>query len=125
VAPSLLLADALIGALLVGAIVFAAKRPSASAPRARALLGWVLVAVPLPLVVASHLLSPLSVAFDQAAFIAAVAAFAVGAALLLAGDDRWERSMSSDDPDPPVWWPEFERDFRAYASRKSRIRLRR
>ena len=22
-----------------------------------------------------------------------------------------------DEPEPPPWWPEFERDFRAYASR--------
>ena len=22
-----------------------------------------------------------------------------------------------DDPEPPPWWPEFEREFRAYASR--------
>ena len=22
-----------------------------------------------------------------------------------------------DDPEPPPWWPDFERDFRAYASR--------
>ena len=23
----------------------------------------------------------------------------------------------ADEPEPPPWWPEFERDFRAYASR--------
>ena len=25
--------------------------------------------------------------------------------------------LRRDDPEPPPWWPEFERDFRAYASR--------
>jgi hypothetical protein len=25
--------------------------------------------------------------------------------------------LRRDEPDPPPWWPEFERDFRAYASR--------
>ena len=23
----------------------------------------------------------------------------------------------ADEPEPPPWWPDFERDFRAYASR--------
>jgi hypothetical protein len=28
-----------------------------------------------------------------------------------------------DDPDPdPSWWPDFERDFRAYARRSERLR---
>jgi hypothetical protein len=25
--------------------------------------------------------------------------------------------LRRDDPEPPPWWPEFEREFRAYASR--------
>jgi hypothetical protein len=25
--------------------------------------------------------------------------------------------LRRDDPEPPPWWPDFERDFRAYASR--------
>ena len=25
--------------------------------------------------------------------------------------------LRRDDPEPPPWWPEFERDFRAYARR--------
>jgi len=25
--------------------------------------------------------------------------------------------LRRDEPEPPPWWPEFERDFRAYASR--------
>ena len=24
----------------------------------------------------------------------------------------------ADEPEPPPWWPDFERDFRAYASRR-------
>jgi hypothetical protein len=25
--------------------------------------------------------------------------------------------LHRDEPEPPPWWPDFERDFRAYASR--------
>ena len=27
------------------------------------------------------------------------------------------RPPVADEPEPPPWWPDFERDFRAYASR--------
>jgi len=25
--------------------------------------------------------------------------------------------LAAEEPEPPPWWPDFERDFRAYASR--------
>ena len=56
-------------------------------------------------------------------FVGLSAALTLGVALVTApllrprrppGDDG---GLRRDDPEPPPWWPEFERDFRAYASR--------
>ena len=120
----LLLLDVLVGLGLLAVIAVAAKRPPTSTSSASKLVGWALVAVPLPLAVALHLLLPLPVALEQAAFIGGVVAFAVGAVLVLSV--RTTAGIShrpSDDLEPPPWWPEFERDFRAYARERSRAPL--
>ena len=119
----LLLLDVLVGLGLLAVIAIAAKRPPASTSSATRLVGWALVAVPLPLTVALHLLLPLPVLLGQAAFVGGVVAFAVGAVLVLRADDRGDQSPSSDDLEPPPWWPEFERDFRAYARERPRAPL--
>jgi hypothetical protein len=82
--------------------------------RGVAIVGWLLVGIPLPLAVALRL--------DVILFGAALVAFAVGAALLLAGRDDEGRG-ALDLPDEPPWWPEFERSFRAYARRRPRPRV--
>ena len=46
-------------------------------------------------------------------FVLGVAAFGVGAVLVLPGEDD-EQPDATDDLDPAPWWPEFEREFRAY-----------
>lgn len=88
------------------------------------LLGWALMAGPLPLAVVVHLLLPLPVDVDQAAFVAGVAAFALGAVLVMRADDHGDQSQPTDDVEPPPWWPEFERDFRTYARTRPRTRVR-
>ena len=71
------------------------------------------MAVPLPLAVVLH---P-----GQAAFLASVAAFAVGAALILGDEEEgWNRDDIADET--PPWWPAFERDLREYESHaKARV----
>jgi hypothetical protein len=66
--------------------------------------------------------APLPSPFAEATFFAGVAAFAAGALLVLSGDDRDDRRGDAD-PDGPPWWPDFEREFRAYARRSSRPRV--
>src|SRR6266480_3348651 len=108
----LVVVDAAVGALLPAAIIVfgtRARRPRSGRVRA---LGWVLVAVPLPLAVALHLAGRLPASVDQAAFLACVAAFALGAALVLSGEEPdWGRE---DADETPPWWPAFEEEFRAY-----------
>lgn len=108
-----MLVDAAVGVLLLTSIALAAtSRRRVRSHRLRA-LGFALVAVPLPLAVALHLTLRLPGAVDQAAFLAGVAAFAVGAVLVLRADgDDW--SEEGEDDSPP-WWPAFEREFRIYA----------
>jgi hypothetical protein len=99
-------------------------RPSPLRLPGRRLFGWFLVAVPLPLVVASRLAAPSSPFGGEAAFVAGVLAFAVGALLLLSGRrDRGGGTGETVGPSPP-WWPEFESEFRAYARRQPRSRAR-
>jgi hypothetical protein len=113
------LLDAAAGGFLVAAIAVAAwRRGGRARSRLVRALGWVLVAGPLPVAVMLHLLLPLPPSVDQAAFLAGVAAFAVGAALILGrGEDDW--SEPAEEPSPP-WWPAFERDLRDYDRERSR-----
>lgn len=113
------LLDAAAGGFLLAAIAVAAQRRGGRACSRRVrFLGWVLVAVPLPVAVMLHLLVPLPTSLDQAAFLAGVAAFAVGAALVLRRDeDDWREP--AETPSPP-WWPAFERDLRDYEREHSR-----
>ena len=111
--------DAAAGGFLLVAIAVAAQRRGgrACSRRLRA-LGWVLVAGPLPAAVMLHLLLPLPTEVDQAAFLAGVAAFAVGAAVVLGReDDDWREPAEAASP---PWWPAFERDLRAYERERSR-----
>lgn len=48
-------------------------------------------------------------------------AFGVGAFLILPWDGEDERGEAARDPDPAPWWPEFEREFRAYSDRRVRV----
>jgi hypothetical protein len=125
----LLLLDVVVGMLLLAAISAAASRP-VRGPGTVGLrtFGWILVCVPLPLAVGLHLVVRLPQTTDQAAFLAGVVAFATGSALILGSsdeDDDWRRE---DDGDSPSWWPDFERDFHAYATRppvrRERVRTR-
>ncbi|HEU5211796.1 MAG TPA: hypothetical protein VFU10_03430 [Gaiellaceae bacterium] len=113
------LLDAAAGGFLLAAIAVAAQRRGSRARSRRVrFLGWVLVAVPLSVAVMLHLLVPLPTSLDQAAFLAGVAAFAVGAALVLRRDeDDWREA--GEAPSPP-WWPAFERDLGDYERERSR-----
>ena len=67
------------------------------------------------------LVATLAFAARRAAFVVAgVACFAVSAALVLAGDESDDLG-GSEDPEPR-WWPDFERDFRAYGRPRTRPR---
>src|SRR5580765_4558484 len=111
-----LLLDAAAGIGLLAAITLSARRAPQKRSRHIRALGWMLVAGPLPLAVALHAAGRLPPTADQVAFLSAVAAFAIGAALVLSADDEGDRRGGADDDSPP-WWPEFEREFRAYARR--------
>lgn len=116
---SLLVLDAGLGVLLLVAIGLSTRAPAQRSATKR-VIGWLLVAVPLPCAVALHLAGALPRATDQALFVAGVVAFAVGSALLLGArdDDYWHEATD----DSPPWWPEFERQFHEYARRSSRPR---
>ncbi|HEX6663505.1 MAG TPA: hypothetical protein VF025_07490 [Gaiellaceae bacterium] len=110
----LVLLDAAVGILLLTTIgLAAASRRRVRSQRLR-VLGFALVAVPLPLAVALHLTLRLPGTADQAAFLAGVAAFALGAALVLRADEGDDWGEEHEDDSPP-WWPAFEREFRVYA----------
>jgi hypothetical protein len=77
-------------------------------------VAWTLVAVPLPLAVALHLLLTLPVILDESMFVAGVVAFAIGAFAVLGRDDEdWDGRAG--DAEPP-WWPQFERQLRIYST---------
>jgi hypothetical protein len=114
--------DAAVGVLLLAAIILAARRPGrrALSRRVRA-CGWLLVAGPLPAAVAAHAILQMPEGLDEALFLAGVAAFAVGAALVLSGDEEdWRQEQ--DEVSPP-WWPAFERDLREYELESWRRRV--
>jgi hypothetical protein len=119
----LLIVDALIGIGLLAVIAVAARHAPASTSTVRKLVGWGLVAGPLPVAVALHLSLALPVVVDQAAFIVGVIAFAIGAFLVLSADDGKDRPEPMDELEPPPWWPDFERDFRAYARSRRRTHV--
>jgi hypothetical protein len=120
-AVSVPLVDLVLGVALLATIGVAAtpRRLDAQAPGQW--LGWLLVVVPLPLVVAFRLSQPSSPVGGQTAFVAGVLAFAVGTLLVLSRRDDTDDGHGAE-PDPAPWWPEFERDFRAYARQQSRQR---
>jgi protein-S-isoprenylcysteine O-methyltransferase Ste14 len=106
----------LLGLSVLAVIAVGARRsPRSTSSRARRSFGYALVAVPLPLAVALHLFLWPASALDQIAFVVGVLAFGAGAMLVLLGDDENEQPELPDDPDPAPWWPDFEREFRAYA----------
>jgi hypothetical protein len=122
-AGSVPLLDLILGVALLATIGLAASRSRLAAQAPSRWAGWLLIAVPLPLVVAIRLSVPSSPLGGQTAFFGGILAFALGALLVLSGraDDE-ERDET--DPSPAPWWPEFEREFRAYARRQSRPRVR-
>jgi hypothetical protein len=112
-----------LGLALLATIGFAAMRSplTARTPRRR-LVGWLLVVVPLPLVVASSLFMPSTPLGGETAFVIGVLSFAVGVLLVLSGGDTTDGGGEADR-DPAPWWPDFEREFRAYTRRQSRRRV--
>jgi hypothetical protein len=112
----LVLLDAAAGIGLLATITLSARRAPQKRSRHIRALGWMLVAGPLPVAVALHAAGRLPPTADQVTFLSAVAAFAIGAALVLSVDDEEDQRGDADDDSPP-WWPEFEREFRAYARR--------
>jgi hypothetical protein len=113
-----------LGIALLATIGLAATRWRLDAQAPGRLLGWLLITLPLPLVVAFHLTQPESPLGSQRAFIAGVVAFALGALLVLSSRDDADDADGEIDPGPAPWWPEFEREFRAYARRQTRPRAR-
>ena len=118
----ILLVDLMLGIALVATVAVGATRGPLFASERRRVLGWLLIAVPLPLAVGIQLLAPLPPAFGETAFVAGVAAFAAGALLVLSSDDE-DDLRDGADPETPPWWPEFEREFDQYVRRTSRPRV--
>jgi hypothetical protein len=116
--------DLVLGIGLLATIGFAATRWRLTAEAPSASLGWLLIAVPLPFVVALRLTLPSSPFGGQAAFVAGVLAFGAGAALVLSGRDNLKGGGGETDLGPAPWWPDFEHEFRAYARRQSRERVK-
>jgi hypothetical protein len=121
--PRLLLVDLVLGVALLATIGFAARSPLTAQSRGRRLIGWLLVAFPLPLVVAARLFAPSSPLGGEIAFALGVVCFAGGVLLVVTEGDDEEGSDGPHDLGPPPWWPDFEREFRTYASRQSRRRV--
>jgi hypothetical protein len=121
----LLVVDLVLGVALVATVAIAARRSSASASsseRERA-VGWLLIALPLPFAVVVEAVAPLPPALAEITFVVGIVAFAVGS-LLVVRHDGGEGSRDGDEPETPPWWPDFEREFRAYARRSTRPRAR-
>src|SRR5262249_35105451 len=110
----LVLLDAAVGILLLASILLLATRYARVTSPSLRVLGWTLVAVPLPLAVVLHLTLGLLEAADPGGFFFGVLAFAVGAALVIRADDEDDWREEREDDSPP-WWPAFEREFRIYA----------
>jgi hypothetical protein len=111
----------LLGLSVLAVIAVAARRsPKSRSSRARRSFGYALVAVPLPLAVALHLLLWPASILDRIAFVLGVVAFGAGVLLVLPGDEGEQSREFPDDPDPAPWWPDFERELHAY-TRKARV----
>jgi hypothetical protein len=108
----------LVAALVLG---FRGTLFGASSRRRRA-VGWLLIALPLPVAVGLETFASPPRVLADAAFVAGLTAFAVGVLLVLTSDDGDGR-QGDVDPESPPWWPDFEREFRAYARRSSRPRV--
>lgn len=119
----LLVIDSMLAAVLVAALVlgFRGTLFGASSRRRRA-VGWLLIALPLPVAVGLETFASPPRVLADAAFVAGLTAFAVGVLLVLTSDDGDGR-QGDVDPESPPWWPDFEREFRAYARRSSRPRV--
>jgi hypothetical protein len=117
-----------LGLSVLAVIAVGARRsPKSSSSPARRSFGYALIAVPLPLAVALHLFVWPASALDRIAFVVGVIAFIAGALIVLPGDDNGEQPKLPNDPDPAPWWPDFEREFRAYARAtmcRSRVQTR-
>ncbi len=119
----LLVIDSMLAAVLVAALVlgFGGRLAGVSSRRRRA-VGWLLVALPLPLAVSVETLASPPRVLADAAFVGGLAAFALGTLLVLRREDGDDRRGDAE-PDGPSWWPDFEREFRSYARRSSRPRV--
>jgi hypothetical protein len=118
----MLVIDLSLAAVLVTAAVLGFKGTlSCVSPQRRRAIGWLLIALPLPLAVGIETFASPPRVFADAAFVAGLTAFAVGALLVLSGDEEDDRRPDAV-PESPPWWPDFERDFRTYARRSSRPR---
>ncbi len=110
---SFVLLDLAAAIVLLASIAVASTRGCRVRSHRLRSLGCALVAVPLPLAVALNLALRVPAPADQVSFLLGVAAFAVGAALILRSDEGdWGREAEDDSP---PWWPAFEREFRVYA----------
>ena len=120
-----MLIDLTLGVGLLATIVLAVRcSPFAAQARDTRLVGWLLVAVPLPSVVACRVALPSAPFGGQAAFACGALAFAVGAVLVLSGHGDDPDTVKELEPGPAPWWPDFEREFRAYERAQSRPRVR-
>jgi len=118
-----LVIDSMLAAVLVAALVIAFRGTfSGGSSERRRVVGWLLIALPLPVAVSLETFASPPRVLADAAFVAGLAAFAIGALLVVSSDDGDDR-REDVDPDSPSWWPEFERDFRAYSRRNSRPRV--
>jgi hypothetical protein len=88
------------------------------------MLGWLLIAVPLPLAVGMELFASVSRVVAEAAFVAGVVAFGAGALMVLRRGDEKDEWRDGDSGGPP-WWPDFERDFNTYVQSRRSERLSR
>jgi hypothetical protein len=119
----ILVVDLVLGVALVATVAVAASRSSSrTCSERQRVLGWLLIALPLPFAVVIEVFAPLPPALAETTFVAGVVAFAAGSLLVLRRDGDGD-PRGNADPETPPWWPEFEREFRSYARRSSRPRV--
>jgi hypothetical protein len=117
--------DLVLGVALVATVAIAARCSAAGAASSdlQRAAGWLLIALPLPLAVVVEAVAPPPPALAQITFVVAIVAFAVGS-LLVVRHDGGDGLRDGDQPETPPWWPDFEREFRAYARGSGRPRAR-